>query len=54
MTSDRDIKKSLQYGNAACALKRSIPGDLNWTTLEEVENLIARGPGGGLGLRVSR
>ncbi len=54
LTYGRDIKKSLQYGNAACALKHSIPGDLNWTTLEEVENLIARGPGGGMGLRVSR
>ena len=40
--------------NAASALKHSIPGDLNWATLEEVENLIARGPGGGMGLRISR
>lgn len=51
---NKDIKKCLQYGNASCALKHSIPGDLNWSTLEEVRGLIKRGPGGGMSLRVSR
>jgi 2-dehydro-3-deoxygluconokinase len=51
---DGDIKKALQYGNASAALKHSIPGDLNWITLKEVEDLIKRGPGGGMGLRIKR
>lgn len=51
---DRDIKKCLQYGNASSALKHSIPGDLNWSTLQEVENLIGRGPGAGIKLRITR
>lgn len=54
LTFNKDIKKCVQYGNASAALKHSIPGDLNWSTIEEVENLIRRGPGGGLSLRVSR
>lgn len=54
LTFNKDIKKCLQYGNASCALKHSIPGDLNWSTLEEVRGLIKRGPGGGMSLRVSR
>lgn len=54
LTFNKDIKKCLQYGNASSALKHSITGDLNWSTLEEVESLIRRGPGGGMSLRVSR
>ena len=37
---DGDIKKSIQYGNASAALKQTMPGDLNWSTLKETENLI--------------
>lgn len=54
LTFDKDIKKCLQYGNASAALKHSIPGDLNWSTIEEVKNLIKRGPSTGMNLRVSR
>lgn len=54
LTFKGDVKKSLQYGNASCALKHSIPGDLNWSTLEEVEGLIKRGAGGGMRLRIRR
>jgi 2-dehydro-3-deoxygluconokinase len=51
---DKDIKKALQYGNASCALKHSIPGDVSWCTRNEVEELIRRGPDGGTNLRISR
>lgn len=49
-----DMKKSLQYGNAAAALKQTNPGDLNWCTLEEVDNLIRRGNSKGMNLRIQR
>ncbi len=46
-----DVEKGLRYGNALSALKHSIPGDLNWSTLEEVEGLLqAKGKAG----RISR
>lgn len=51
---DKDIQKAVQYGNASCALKHSIPGDVSWCTKEEVEALIRRGPGGGTNLRINR
>ena len=51
---DGDIRKCLQYGNAACALKHTIPGDLNWCTRQDVEDLITRGPGAGANLRIKR
>ena len=38
-----DVQKGVDYGTAFSALKHSIPGDLNWATLEEVENLMAGG-----------
>ena len=44
-----DVEKGLKYGNAHAALKHSIPGDINWSTLQEVENQIE-----GAGLRISR
>ncbi len=44
-----DVAKGLRYGNACAALKHSIPGDINWSTLQEVENQIK-----GTGLRISR
>ncbi len=47
--SDKDIQKGVQYGNAFAALKHTIPGDLNWSTLEEVEAQLK-----GAGLRISR
>jgi 2-dehydro-3-deoxygluconokinase len=47
------VKKSyadaVRYGNAFSALKHSIPGDFNWATLQEVENLLK-----GASLRVAR
>lgn len=37
----KDVQTGLYYGNALSALKHSIPGDLNYSTLKEVERLIA-------------
>ena len=45
----KDMEKGLQYGNAFAALKHTLPGDFNWSTLEEVENQLK-----GAGLRISR
>jgi len=44
-----DVFKGLHYGNAYAALEHSIPGDINWCTLQEVETLIKGG-----GTRISR
>lgn len=44
-----DVEKGLKYGNAYAALEHSIPGDINWCTLQELENLIKGG-----GTRISR
>ncbi|MCL6520040.1 MAG: sugar kinase [Armatimonadetes bacterium] len=44
-----DVRKGVDYGAAFSALKHSIPGDLNWATLEEVENLLKGG-----GIRIQR
>lgn len=38
-----DVRKGVDYGTAFSALKHSIPGDLNWATLEEVETLLKGG-----------
>jgi 2-dehydro-3-deoxygluconokinase len=46
---DGDAQKGLDYGVAASALKHSVPGDFNWSTLAEVEALLK-----GSGLRISR
>lgn len=47
------VKKSwdaaVRYGNAFSALKHTNPGDFNWATLQEVENLLK-----GASLRVAR
>jgi 2-dehydro-3-deoxygluconokinase len=40
---------AVRYGNAFSALKHSTPGDFNWSTLQEVENLLK-----GASLRVTR
>ena len=45
----KDVEKGVQYGNAFAALKHTVPGDLNWCTLEEVEAQLK-----GAGLRISR
>ncbi len=42
-------EKGVKYGNALSALKHTMPGDFNWSTLEEVEAQIK-----GAGLRISR
>jgi len=44
-----DVQKGVDYGAAFSALKHSVPGDLNWATLEEVENLLKGG-----GTRIQR
>ncbi len=44
-----DIQKALDYGTAFAALKHTVPGDINWTTLQETEDLIK-----GAGLRIRR
>jgi 2-dehydro-3-deoxygluconokinase len=44
-----DVEKGVNYGVAFSALKHSIPGDLNWATLQETENLLKGG-----GLRIER
>ena len=46
----KDAGKALKYGVATSALKHSNPGDINWCTLKDVENLIS----GGGSLRISR
>ncbi|RKY69506.1 MAG: sugar kinase [Candidatus Latescibacterota bacterium] len=46
---NKDVQKAVQYGDAFSALKHSIPGDFNWSTLEEVEAQLK-----GAGLRVVR
>ena len=46
---DGDFAKGLHYGAAMGALKHSIPGDLPFVTMEEVEGVLA-----GQGLRIRR
>jgi len=45
----KDLQKGVDYGVAFSALKHSIPGDINWTNIEEVESQVK-----GAGLRISR
>jgi 2-dehydro-3-deoxygluconokinase len=45
----KSYSDAVRYGNAFSALKHSIPGDFNWATLQEVENLLK-----GASLRVAR
>lgn len=47
---DGDLQKGVDYGVALSALKHTFPGDLNWSTLAEVEAMVK----GGGGLRISR
>lgn len=44
-----DLQKGVDYGVAFSALKHSIPGDINWTDIEEVESQVRGGT-----LRISR
>jgi len=48
-SKDKDVEKGLRYGNAFAALKHTLPGDFNWSTMEEVEAQLK-----GAGLRISR
>jgi 2-dehydro-3-deoxygluconokinase len=41
-----DVQRGLDYGVAFAALKHSIPGDLNWSSREEVELLLQGPPAG--------
>ena len=45
----QSYEAALRYGNAFGALKHTNPGDFNWATLQDVENLLK-----GAGLRVAR
>jgi 2-dehydro-3-deoxygluconokinase len=45
----KDVGKGVRYGNAFAALKQTLPGDFNWSTLEEAEAQLK-----GAGLRISR
>jgi len=38
---ENDLQKGLDYGVAFAALKHSFPGDFNWCTRQEVEDLLA-------------
>ncbi len=44
-----DVQKGVDYGTAFSAIKHSIPGDLNWATLDEVEAQVR-----GAGSRIQR
>jgi 2-dehydro-3-deoxygluconokinase len=46
---EKDVEQGVRYGNAFAALKHTVPGDLNWCTVEEVEAQLK-----GTGLRISR
>jgi 2-dehydro-3-deoxygluconokinase len=46
---DKDVEKGVKYGNAFAAIKHTFPGDFNWSTRQDVENLLK-----GTGLRISR
>ncbi|MGA1999255.1 MAG: sugar kinase [Terriglobales bacterium] len=47
--AQKSYHAALRYGNAFSALKHTNPGDFNWATLQEVENLLK-----GASLRVAR
>ena len=49
LATDGDIQYALDFGVANSALKHSVPGDLGWTTREEVEALLQGG-----GMRIQR
>ena len=46
LLDERDMKEALEFGVAASALKHTIPGDFNYVTRAEVENLMG-GDGSG-------
>ena len=39
---EKDVGKGVQYGNAFAALKHTLPGDFNWSTLGEGGGFIKR------------
>lgn len=39
----RNVQRGLEVGDAFCALKHSVPGDYNWSSMEEVEQVIKTG-----------
>lgn len=49
LTSNGDVQRGVDYGTAFSAIKHSIPGDLNWATLDEVEAQLK-----GAGSRIQR
>ena len=44
-----DVTRGVRYGNAFSALQQTLPGDLAWVTLAEVEAQLS-----GAGLRIAR
>ena len=46
LNDNYDNKKTIDFATAAACLKHTIHGDLNLTTIEEVENMIAGNDGG--------
>ena len=44
-----DVSKAVRYGNAFSAVQQTIPGDLAWITVAEVEAQLS-----GAGLRIAR
>lgn len=46
---EEGVQRGVRYGVAMSALKQTLPGDLNWSTLEEVQRVLESG-----GLRIIR
>jgi 2-dehydro-3-deoxygluconokinase len=51
---DNDCRKALEYGNAAGAVKNTIPGDLPSSDLKEINRIIANHKNTGLQLEMDR
>jgi 2-dehydro-3-deoxygluconokinase len=40
LKKDRDISAAIKYGNASSVLKHSIPGDLSFCSIEEIDQIV--------------
>jgi len=45
----KDLQQGVEWGTAMAAIKHSIPGDANYTSQEEIEELVSSGEN--LGIR---
>jgi len=54
LSAPGDYRRALEFGNAASAVKNTIPGDLPSSDLAELESVIADHKGEGRGLEMSR